>query len=192
MIFHILIQLCVCLSVCWCLSDCVCGSLVGKNYACGIETFSCSVSDPTTVILVRKKMSVAQLHFYCYTNRAGRWRWSVFVFWRVEGITALIELPKNYIAAAMDKKISKSTKYGADEQISRLKMRYLKQNIPLSLQWSTAWQFLLIPLCQWLRSAACPTTRIRSELLSTSMVSLKLGVSVWFLSCKETAFLKTV
>uniref|UniRef100_A0A669C5G9 WD repeat domain 41 n=1 Tax=Oreochromis niloticus TaxID=8128 RepID=A0A669C5G9_ORENI len=33
------------------------------------------------------------------------------------GITALIELPKNYIAAAMDKKISKSTKYGADEQI---------------------------------------------------------------------------
>uniref|UniRef100_A0AAX7TIJ6 WD repeat domain 41 n=1 Tax=Astatotilapia calliptera TaxID=8154 RepID=A0AAX7TIJ6_ASTCA len=28
------------------------------------------------------------------------------------GITALIELPKNYIAAAMDKKISKSTKYG--------------------------------------------------------------------------------
>uniref|UniRef100_A0A3Q4G3I9 WD repeat domain 41 n=1 Tax=Neolamprologus brichardi TaxID=32507 RepID=A0A3Q4G3I9_NEOBR len=38
------------------------------------------------------------------------------------GITALIELPKNYIAAAMDKKISKSTKYGADEQISRLKV----------------------------------------------------------------------
>lgn len=113
---------------------------------------------------------------------------NVFVFWRVEGITALIELPKNYIAAAMDKKISKSTKYGADEQISRLKVRYLKQNIPLSLQWSTAWQFLLIPLCQWLRSAASPTTRIRSELLSTSMVSLKLGVSVWFLSCKETAF----
>lgn len=55
MIFRILIQLCVCLSVCWCSSDCVCGSLVGKNYACGIETFSCSVSDPTTVILVRKK-----------------------------------------------------------------------------------------------------------------------------------------
>lgn len=126
MIFHILIQLCVCLSVCWCSSDCVCGCLVGKNYACGTETFSCSVSDPTTVILVRKK---CPSHNRILLLRQPCWPLtliSVFVFWRVKGITALIELPKNYIAAAMDKKISKSTKYGADEQISRLKVHYLK------------------------------------------------------------------
>lgn len=40
------------------------------------------------------------------------------------------------------------------------------------LQWFTGWQSLLIPLCQWLRSAVCPTTRTRFVLSSTWMVSL--------------------
>lgn len=45
------------------------------------------------------------------------------------------------------------------------------ENMLCSLQRSTGWRSPLTPLCLWLRSDVCPTTRTRSELSSTSTVS---------------------
>lgn len=88
----------------------MCGSPVEKNCACGAKTFSCSVTDRTTATRVGRKLPEKQL-----LNKASRVDGSdftsatptcccVFVF---AGITLLLELPKNCIAAAMDKEIGK-------------------------------------------------------------------------------------
>lgn len=117
------IQLCVSLSVCWCWSGCACGSPAGKNCVCGTKTFSCSVTDRTTATPVRrnkrknnchnKPLVCLLLHQPCPPLTllfAHKLIDVVIVFWHFAGITALIELPKNCIAAAMDKEIGKMTR----------------------------------------------------------------------------------
>ncbi len=114
------IHLCVSLSACWCWSGCVCGSPAGKNCVCGTKTFSCSVTDRTTATLVRRNKTKNNchnkpllcwlLHQQCSTSTllfAHKLINVVIVFGHFAGVTALIELPKNCIAAAMDKEIGK-------------------------------------------------------------------------------------
>lgn len=106
-LFHVLIQLRVSLSVCWCWSGCVCGSLAGRNCVCGTKTSSCSLTDRTTATLVRRnkrKPNYVYLRHYSLHMQLIN---VVFVFLHFAGIIALIELPKNCIAAAMDKEIGK-------------------------------------------------------------------------------------
>ena len=116
-IAHVLIFMCFSLSVCWCWSDYVCGSPAGRNCVCGTKTFSFSVTDRTTVTPVRSKNNrhktllmcrlLCQLCSPLTLLFAHKLINVVIVIWHFAGITALIELPKNCIAAAMDKEIGK-------------------------------------------------------------------------------------
>lgn len=85
----------------------MCGSLVGMSCVCGTKTFSCSASGRTTATLVSTNRKSNLLpcgpdRCFIYANS-----FMLSLCFASLGITALIELPKNCVAAAMDKEIGK-------------------------------------------------------------------------------------